>query len=197
MKYGKLPSLTFVRSLLKRLANAHGISKQFNNTWRHSTVEWKFAEKIMRIAQRNGCHVNNRFLQIAFYVHDTGRMTTGSKASKILRPAIFHFYAGYDIWTALDFPALARICVVHAGGAGLDKNTNRRNGFLNKNFFPETTEEKIVSYVDCRSDYSTRKGPYIGSFAEAFKRFCHYPGAAARLKKLQAYISKITNGAMT
>lgn len=177
------------------IARQNGIPTQAVNTWQHSAVVWKFAQKISSFAMKNGYKINLTFLKTACYIHDIGRMVTGSKASKKLKPAIGHFYAGYQIINTRGYPKLARICICHAGGTGLDAVTNKKNGFTAMNYFPRTIEEKIIAYADMRTSWKPRTGPYIWSFDEAYKRFKRYeiPGNN-RLMKIQRYIQNITNG---
>lgn len=193
MKKDKPPTLALIKRLMQKLARENGIPGQFANTWRHSTVVWRFADKIGRLAKKNGYQVDLKFLKIAGYVHDIGRMMTGSKASKILKPAIFHFYEGCHLMKKLGYPRLARVCISHAAGAGLDKKTNKQFGFLAKDFFPKTIEEKIVAYADSRTDYKKGRGPFIHSFNFAYQRFKRYPGCGKRLKENHQFIQKITN----
>jgi len=67
-------------------------------------------------------------------------------------------------------------------------------GFISRNFFPRTIEEKIIAYADARTSYKKGEGPYIGSFNKAYNRFKKYRGVGKRLKENQRFIQKITKG---
>lgn len=193
MKKDKLPSLSQVRAMMRRVAKQYGISRQASNTWRHSTVIWGFASRIAREAEHNGYRVNKKLLKVGCYVHDMGRMVTGSKGSKELQDGIYHFYEGYRIMKQWGYPSLARVCLSHACGGGLSKQTNKRYGFAARNFFPESIEEKIIAYADARTGYKKGTGPMIGPFAKAYQRFKRYDNSGPRLLKNHRFIEKITN----
>lgn len=193
MKKDKLPTPGQIKSLMKKIAGQNGIPRQFPNTWRHSNVVWRLAGKIGRLAKKNGYQIDLKFLKIACYVHDIGRMVTGSQGSKILKPAIFHFYQGYRLLKKLGYPKLARLCVSHAAGAGLDKKINKKYGFMAKDFFPKTIEEKILAYADSRTGYKTGQGSIIIPFKQTYNRFKKYSGYGKRLKENHQFIQKITN----
>jgi len=190
----RLPTLRQLKSLMKKIAKENGIEEQVNNSWCHSTVVWRLANNIARLAKRNGYQINFQLLKVGCYFHDIGRMITGGKGSKELRPAIYHFYEGYQLMKQYGYPQLARICVSHAAGVGLDKQTNKGYGFISRNFFPRTIEEKIIAYADARTSYKKGEGPYIGSFNKAYNRFKKYRGVGKRLKENQLVIQKITKG---
>lgn len=193
MKKDNLPTLAQIRNLMEKFAKQNSIPKQVNNTWRHSTIVWRFAHKIARLAIKNGYSIDLKLLKIACFSHDIGRMITGSKGSKILKPAIFHFYEGYHLMKKLGYLKLARYCISHAAGSGLDKNINMKFGFIAKDFFPKTIEEKILAYADCRANYKKRLGPFIDSFKFTYNRLKKYRGAGKRLKVNHKFIQRITN----
>ncbi len=194
MAKNELPTLVQIKKLMNKIASRNGIRKQVKNTWCHSIIVWRFADKIFRLSQKNGYKVDRKFLKVGCYVHDIGRMVTGSKGSKKLQPDIFHFYEGYKIMKVQGYPRLARLCVSHACGAGLDKNTNKQYSFIAKDFFPRTIEEKIIAYADARIDYKKGIGPCLWPFAKAFNKFKKYPGVGKRLKQNHQFVQKITKG---
>ena len=191
MKKGKLPALLQIKKLMINVAAEHGIKKQVKSTWRHSTVVWQLAEKIAGLAIKNGHKVDLNFLKAGAYCHDIGRMVTGSKGSKILAPARNHFFEGYWIMKKAGYPKLARVCLCHALGGGLSKKFNKENGFIVRDFFPRTIEEKIIAYADACVCWKKNIGPYVWSFKQAYNRFKKYPGAGLRLKRNHQFIKKI------
>lgn len=189
----KLPTLVQIKRLMQSLAKENRITKQFSNTWRHSTIVWHFAHNIATLAIKNNYDVDLKFLKIICYIHDIGRMITGSKGSKILKPGIFHFYDGYYLMKKLGYPKLASVCVSHATGIGLNKTINKRYGFISKDFFPQSIEEKIIAYADSRTNYKKSVGAFIDSFAFSYNRFKKYPGVGRKLNENHQFIQKITN----
>jgi putative nucleotidyltransferase with HDIG domain len=194
MAKSKIPTLPQIKKLMIKVATEHRIKKQANSTWRHSTVVWQLAKKIAGLAIKNGYQVDLNFLKAGAYCHDIGRMVTGSKGSKVLAPARNHFFEGQRIMKKAGYPKLARVCVCHALGGGLSKKFNKDNGFIARDFFSKTTEEKIIAYADARTYWKKETGPYIWTFMKAYNRFKKYPGAPKRLKKNHQFIKKITKG---
>lgn len=182
-------SLSTIKELLQKIAAENDIPQQVEDTWKHSECVWKFAEKIARLAIQNGYRVDLEFLKLGCFIHDLGRTQTGSKATHELIEPVLHGYLGYKIALKNKLPRkLAEICRRHIGGTGLAGSENRKYkiGFFGTH--PRTIEEKIISYSDCRTFRYE-----IEFFQKAYNRFCHFPGAAKRLKRLQEFISKITN----
>lgn len=95
MKKDKLTTLVKIKEIMTKIADENEIHSQVNNTWRHSIIVWRFAYKIAKLAIKNEYNIDLKLLKIACFSHDIGRMITGGKGSKILKPAIFHFYEGY------------------------------------------------------------------------------------------------------
>jgi len=182
---------------MRQLASVHRIPGQVKDTWRHSTVIWRFADSIARSAILNGYSVDRKFLKVACYIHDLGRMVTGGLASRQLRPAIYHLYEGYYFLINRGYPQLARVCLSHVCGVGSTAALNKRYGFIAKNYFPKSIEEKIVAYADARTDPKKGVGPYIWPFSYPVKRFKKYPGVVIRLKRQQSFIIKITAGSIS
>ncbi|MDD5039783.1 MAG: HD domain-containing protein [Patescibacteria group bacterium] len=196
MNSGKLPSIAQIKSWMRLIARKHGIPEQVRDTWRHSQLVWKGAKRIADNAISNGYSVNLRFLKAACLCHDIGRMAVGSKASRLQVAPIYHLFEGYRLCMAKGWPELARVCITHAGGSGLDKVTNREHGFIARDFFPRTTEEKIIAFSDACTSFSRATGPSRISFNRAYNRFKRYRGAGARMLGVQRYVIKITGGAI-
>lgn len=196
MHKGKKYTLPAIKSLMAKIAAKHGLPEQMKNTWEHSRVVYRLADKIARLAIKNNYKVDRDLIRIGCFVHDIGRMITGSKGSKVLKPGVYHGYEGYKILKKQGYPEiLARFCLVHLGGTGLDKIDNQRLGFFSKDTLTETREEKILAYADARTDYNQKKKKeeHI-SFAAAYHRFNKYPRYGPRLKKNYTFIKKITKG---
>ncbi|MFH0804846.1 MAG: hypothetical protein V1916_01475, partial [Patescibacteria group bacterium] len=138
--------------------------------------------------------VDRNFLKIACYIHDIGKMVTGSWASRHLRPDIFHLYEGYYFMVNKGYENLARVCVCHVCGAGADRQLNRQNGFIPKDFFPRSVEEKIVGYADARTDPKPDVGPYVWPISRPLTQFKKHRGVVPRLRANHRFIQRITGG---
>lgn len=193
MSYGKLPELKTVKSWMRQLASINGIPEQVKDTWDHSTVIWHFADRIARLAISNGYKVDRKFLKVACYIHDIGKMVTGGWASKHLRPEIFHIYEGFYFLHNKGYQNLARVCLSHLCGVGSSKKLNKKFGFENKAYYAESIEEKIVAYVDARTDPKKGVGPYVWPIERPLRQFRKFPGVVPRLKTQHSFILKITN----
>lgn len=194
---GKKYSLPAIKSLMRKIAKENLIPEEVKGTWRHSKVVYNFAKSISRIAFKNGYKINRPFLKSGCFVHDIGRMVTGSKGSRILEDAVYHGLRGYQILKNNGYPEqFARICLVHLNGTGLDIIANRKYGiFKNRNTLAKTIEERIIGYADARTSFNKQKNkPVIESFAWAYNRFSKYPRVGPRLLKNHAFIQKITKG---
>ncbi len=192
MSNAKLPTLPQIRAEMRRVARSHGIPGQVSNTWRHSAVNWQYARSIARALEKRGVVVDKKFLKTACYIHDIGRMVTGSKGSRELMDPVYHAFEGYRIVKQMGYSErLARMCVTHMGGTGLDARTCRRYGFHNKSFFPTSIEEKILAYVDARNNYSPTQGPHIGSFQKAYNRFKQYGPGIIRLQRIHDELTRL------
>ena len=189
-----LPSLDEIRNVMQDIAKENGILEQVDENWDHSTCVWKFADKIAKLAIKNGHEVDLNFLKVACYVHDIGRMKTGSKSLKELEPIRYHGLRGYEIVKKQGWlEKLARVCVRHMGGAGQTKDVNKEIGLGNKDTLAETIEERILAYADCRAFFDEKLGrAKIEPFEKAYNKFKIYPGAGGLLKKNQEFIKKIT-----
>jgi HD superfamily phosphodiesterase len=197
MAKSNLPNLRQVKNKMIAEAKQHHLLKQVGNTWTHSTVVWKYARRIAALAKENGFSININLLKIGCYTHDIGRMITGSKGSQEALPPIYHFYEGYRIMNQWGYPQLARICLCHACGGGLDRATNKKFGFLNRNIFPVSIEEKIIAYADARTDFNKGTGPTIWPIEKAYNRYKIYKGSGSRLLRNHKFILKITDNKIT
>jgi len=88
---------------------------------------------------KNGDKVNVELIKIGALLHDIGR----SKTHKI-----DHGIVGADIVRSFGLPdSVVRIVERHVG-AGIPADEAVKLGLPNRDFIPETLEEKIVSYAD-------------------------------------------------
>ncbi len=125
-----LPDREFVLDLLKILKIPLSVR-------RHSE---KVADKAIQIANKlKNAQVNMNLIEIGALLHDIGRTKThGFK----------HALIGGKILRQRGFSEkLARICETHILG-GLDIEDAKSVGLPEKNYLPETLEEKIVCLAD-------------------------------------------------
>jgi putative nucleotidyltransferase with HDIG domain len=183
------PAISQIKFLIEKIAKQNGIPSQAFDTWRHSQCVWRFAQKISKLARKNGYKVNLQFLKLACFAHDLGRMQTGSKGSRKILDAVYHGYLGYKLARKFGFPKeLAEVCRRHLAGTGLSATVNKKFKIGKRATFVRTLEEKILGYADCRT-FNNKIAP----FSRAYNRFKKYPGQGPRLLKLQKFIEKITN----
>jgi uncharacterized protein len=132
-------------------------------------------------SQANGAKVDVKLVEIGGLLHDIGRSKTHG---------IDHAYVGSRIVMSLNLPeSIVKIVERHIG-SGIPSEEAVELGLPNKDFIPETWEEKIVSYSDKLIDGDRRM-----SFEEALRRFSKDLGkshpAVRRFKKLHAELTRI------
>lgn len=88
------------------------------------------------ISEKRKIKIDLNLVETGALLHDIGRskihgITHGIEGAKILA----------------DYPELARICERHIG-AGMSKDEAVKLGLENKDYIPETIEEKIIAHAD-------------------------------------------------
>jgi uncharacterized protein len=126
----------------------------------------------------NGVTVDLDFIETASLLHDVGRCVSHG---------IDHGVHGAKIMG--DYPEYARVCECHLGG-GIEKSEAVELDLPEKDFIPETLEEKII----CIADKLTEDTKYI-TIDEAVERFrkrlgCDHP-TIDRMKKIYEEITNI------
>ena len=181
--------------ILKQTALDNGIIEQYFDTHIHSAHVYNLARELAnKIYFKTPCNINYGLLETMCIAHDTGRMVTGSKASKELKHAIYHGYEGARILKSSLFgEIIARCCETHMGGTGLTPETKEENNV--KTVFKDTNdisiEEKIVGYADLLTFAKENNSPsmpylpYRASLKEAYERVKGFGDVyAERLDKL-------------
>jgi len=171
-----------VLEILKQTALNNEIIEQYFDTQIHSAHVYSLAKKLAfnidSKKSRNYKYVIDDLVKSMCFSHDAGRMITGSKASKELKPAILHGYEGANLLRCrfADFK-IARCCEMHMGGTGLTLETKAENNI--KSIFKAknpSLEEKIVGYADlltfARKNDSVHMPylPYRASLKEAYEK---------------------------
>jgi len=133
---------------LKLVTQPHVIS--------HVELVTKKAVEIGKILKKKGFNVDIELLETAGYLHDIGRSVTHG---------VGHGVVGARIIRQFGFPEpLIRLIERHVG-AGITAEEAKKLGLPEKDYLPETLEEKILAYVDkfFESDlvFNTVKGEQI------------------------------------
>lgn len=198
----------------------NNIPLQVGDTWCHSIHVYAYAKKIADIADqvmRIERKIDQRFLLNAAFVHDLGRMKTGSNASRKVMSYERHGIEGRNhiltnlnmICTAFGISytgakKYANVCVSHQGGPGFIAKTNIKLGIGYYDTLAQTIEERIIGYADWRTHAkhiggSPPTGIYIPFLApeekamEKTKEYEPYPEQLEAVIALCKYIHYITN----
>ncbi|MEM3816123.1 MAG: TIGR00295 family protein [Candidatus Bathyarchaeia archaeon] len=148
---------------------------------KHCEAVANMAVEIAERCVKNGVTVNINLVQIGALLHDIGRSRTHS---------VHHAIVGAEIARSLGLPEqIIRIIERHVGG-GISAEEALKLGWPNKNYVPETSEEKIVAYAD-----KLIEGSRIISIEETIERFKSELGenhpAIERIMRLHKEISRI------
>ena len=149
---------------------------------RHSQTVSMNAKNIAKRISAHGHPVDVDFVEVAALLHDIGRCRTHGVAHGVEGCAILKDYPGY-----------ARVCERHIG-AGIDKDEAKALGLPEKDFLPETLEEKIIAHAD-----NLVSGDRIVPIEEAVKDASQKLGpehpAVKRIRELALYIDGLMKDA--
>jgi len=163
-----LPTRDIALDLLRKLRVSFNVK-------RHSL---KVAEKALEIANKiKKVKINKKLVEIGALLHDIGRAKThGFK----------HALIGGKILRERGFPkSLARICETHILG-GLDKEDAKEVGLPERDYIPQTIEEKIVCLAD-KMTAGTREVSIRKRFENWFRKY----GRSKLLLKSKKRVEKI------
>lgn len=139
----------------------------------HCKAVSKLAVELARKLRNKGISVDVELARIGGLLHDIGR----SKTHKI-----DHAVVGAEIIRSFGLPTAVVHIVERHIGSGIPADEAVTLGLPNRNFVPETLEEKIISYAD-----KLIEGNHAISFDEALKKFAEDLGeshaAVDRFKK--------------
>jgi uncharacterized protein len=163
-----LPSRDIAFELLKTLKVPYQVR-------RHSL---KVSEKALEIAEKiNKANVNLELVEIGALLHDVGRSKTHG---------FNHAIIGGKILRERGYPeALARICDTHILG-GLDKEDTSNAGLPQKDYIPQTLEEKIICLAD-----KYIAGTKEVTIEQRFEKWFNKYGRTSILTKAKERIEKI------
>ena len=105
----------------------------------HCKAVAALAVQIAKACEKEGLNVDVKLVEIGALLHDIGRSKTHS---------VDHVIKGAEIARSLNLPeSIVSIIERHAGG-GITIDEAKKLGWPNKNYVPQTIEEKIVTYAD-------------------------------------------------
>lgn len=139
------------------------------------------AKQIASKIKSKGADIDVDFVEVAALLHDIGRSRTHG---------IRHGVEGAAILRKLGFEGYARVCERHIG-AGLTRTEAKELGLPEKDYLPETLEEKVVAYADKLID-----GDKVVPIENTIKDFKEKLGSAhpsiERIRELASYIISLT-----
>jgi len=150
------------------------------NVIRHNETVSRQAKIIAEKIKSHGFPVDTAFVEIAALLHDIGRCRTHG---------IMHGIEGAKILE--DYPEYARACERHLGG-GINKAEAKELGMPEKDYIPETLEEKIVTYADKLID-DDRKVPIEDTIRKFKTRLGENHPTIERIRRLSAEIESLKN----
>ena len=104
----------------------------------HMLAVSKLAREIAQRIRNNGHEIDVDFVELGALLHDIGRCRTHG---------IRHGIEGAKILRKLKLEKFARVCETHIG-AGLTKEEAKCLGLPEKDYLPETLEEKVIAHAD-------------------------------------------------
>lgn len=135
------PSRVEVIALLRELGTPPAVI-------RHVIKVERTARRIARDISRNGERVDMELVSLGALLHDVGRSRThgldhGFAGGRIVRESP----AFAKLFDEEDREALSRICERHIGG-GIPARDAGAAGLPERDFIPETLEERIIAHAD-------------------------------------------------
>ena len=127
-----LPSLEMALSFLSK----SGCSEQVISHCKSVSV---LAEKFARISESKGLIVDIDLVRIGAILHDIGRSKTHD---------ITHAVVGVEMAKSFNLPKNVLAIIERHIGGGISAEEAKALGLPEKDYFPMTLEEKIVSYSD-------------------------------------------------
>ncbi len=171
-----LPNSDFAFDLLKKLKVPY-------NVRRHSL---KVAEKALELAERIKLReVDMDLIEIGGLLHDIGRCKTHGFNHALIGAKIIRERGLSE--------RLAKICETHILG-GLDKEDAKRVGLPEKDFLPQTLEEKIICLAD-KHIAGTKEVSIEQRFEKWFNKYGKTQiliKAKERIEKIQREIEDLT-----
>jgi uncharacterized protein len=147
----------------------------------HVQAVSKLAKALAEKIRSRGGDIDVPFVEVAALLHDIGRSKTHG---------IRHGVEGAAIMRKLGFEGYARVCERHIG-AGLTKEEAKQPGLPEKDYLPETLEEKVVAYADKLID-GDKVVPIENTISDLKEKLGSSHPAISRVKELTRYITSLT-----
>ena len=130
----------------------------FDGVLAHSKAVQKAALEIANEVLANGIECDIKFIKVACLVHDIGRFKCAAVSHGGTNEGEFaslrHGVVGAEILKEEGWPEkFQRVCETHIGiGIRKKEIVEKKLPLPAKNYIPETTEEKVIAYVDNRAN---------------------------------------------
>jgi len=105
----------------------------------HSLTVSQLAVEIADKLSRRGVKVNRQLVEVGAILHDIGRSKTST---------VHHGVIGAKMLRDRGLPEPVALIAERHVGCGIPREEAKRLGWPDKNYSPETIEEKIVAYAD-------------------------------------------------
>lgn len=154
------------------------------NVIQHCKTVAKFAVKMARILQEKGFRVDIELVETGALLHDIGRSKTHT---------VDHAIVGAKIAESAGMPeAVSKIIERHVGG-GIPQDEAVKLGWPEKNYLPETLEERIVAYADKLVE-GNKKVPINKTIAQFSRKLGKDHPSISRLKALDEEFQSLLGG---
>jgi uncharacterized protein len=154
------------------------------NVIQHCKTVAKFAVKMARILQEKGFRVDIELVETGALLHDIGRSKTHT---------VDHAIVGAKIAESAGMPeAVSKIIERHVGG-GIPQDEAVKLGWPEKNYLPETLEERIVAYADKLVE-GNKKVPINKTIAQFSRKLGKDHPSISRLKALDEEFQLLLGG---
>ena len=150
----------------------------------HCKLVSKIAKNIAKRYKANGIDLNLDLVVIGAILHDLGRSRTNS---------VQHGVVGAQLAREMKLPEELILIIEKHVGAGIPSEEAVSLGLPNRDYIPQSLEEKIVAYADklAAGSRQTTIGSEISRLSEELGP--HHP-AIQRLKDLDKEIQSLTEG---
>ncbi|HML03848.1 MAG TPA: TIGR00295 family protein [Candidatus Bathyarchaeia archaeon] len=154
------------------------------NVIQHCKTVAKLAVKMAKILQKKGFRVDVELVETGALLHDIGRSKTHT---------VDHAIIGAKIAESAGMPeAVSKIIERHVGG-GIPQDEAVRLGWPEKNYLPETLEERIVTYADKLVE-GNKKVPINKTIAQFSRKLGKDHPSISRLKALDEEFQSLLGG---
>ena len=154
------------------------------NVIQHCKTVAKLAVKMAKILQKKGFRVDIELVETGALLHDIGRSKTHT---------VDHAIIGAKIAESAGMPeAVSKIIERHVGG-GIPQDEAVRLGWPEKNYLPETLEERIVTYADKLVE-GNKKVPINKTIAQFSRKLGKDHPSISRLKALDEEFQSLLGG---